>query len=40
LYSKELPKVKFQVSHGSEINASCGMFLMGEKPNTFEFKEF
>jgi adenine C2-methylase RlmN of 23S rRNA A2503 and tRNA A37 len=27
LYSKELPKVKFQISHGSEINAACGQFI-------------
>jgi adenine C2-methylase RlmN of 23S rRNA A2503 and tRNA A37 len=39
-YSDVLPKVKYQISAGSEIKAACGMFLMGEKPNTFEFKEF
>jgi len=27
LYTKTLPKVKYQVSAGSEINAACGQFL-------------
>jgi adenine C2-methylase RlmN of 23S rRNA A2503 and tRNA A37 len=34
MYSDALPKVKYQISTGSEIHASCGMFLMGKKPNT------
>ena len=25
-YSKRLPKVKYQVSHGDDINAACGLF--------------
>jgi adenine C2-methylase RlmN of 23S rRNA A2503 and tRNA A37 len=40
MYSDALPKIKYQISAGSEIQAACGMFLMGEKPNTYQFKEF
>jgi adenine C2-methylase RlmN of 23S rRNA A2503 and tRNA A37 len=35
MYSNALSKVKYQISTGSEVKASCGMFLMGEKPNTY-----
>jgi adenine C2-methylase RlmN of 23S rRNA A2503 and tRNA A37 len=40
LYSNVLPKVKYQISSGSEINAACGMFSSSEKHNIYEYKEF
>lgn len=31
MYTSTLPKVKYQISTGSEIMASCGMFLINER---------